>query len=524
MRKFQTHGIVFTLFEDPCGERWVEILRECDCELIAHEHLDDPSDDLEAFAEGWIRLQLGRRWPAIIFDGTSAGAAAHRKLHDRGRPGRGIPVQAMGTRIGSLAMDDVVRSEISPADGGRWLVETESGSRHLLDLDEMTFQRRGPRGKGDRAREVSDVHQIIEIEQVPRINSQFAVVLAGPEPDTESYLTSTYVTRITALGFRDEPTTDLPELSLLEQVAQIPPSNAWLLVGDEASYPTSAELGAQRDDVDPDLAIWTCPRQIQRGDLVFIYFLAPTKAVHFAARAMCAPVYDPSIGVNARRTVDPHQWWTELSPLVEVPAITFGRLKHLHGGNLILKGKPTHYLKPPIVEEIVADFAELDREQQLVLQIPIGDPNLPDPTRMQLDDVRRLAAGVLQPEAKVEQYFVEPLLRLCFTDTSGVRFEPQLKIPGAGVADYGIRDDGGLLAVVEVKIGIRRQSRGKLDGSPDLAQLRRYTAATGVPGLLIDANDVFLVGSGHNEPVHRLERQHLTPDHLAVIVAHVGGR
>jgi hypothetical protein len=421
-------------------------------------------------------------------------------------------------------MSDTAQSEILPKDGGRWLIETVSGSRHLFDLDEMMYSRLSGGVNIGGNLDSEELHEILEIQQMPRVNSMFRVALAVSDPDLAQMVVSSFVTRITALANHEGLTVELPTVTLLEQVAQVPPVNAWLLLGDEASFPNADDLRAQRDSLNPDLWNWTCPRQIQRGDLVFIYFMAPHKAVHFVARALFPPVYDPSISVNALKKVDPHQWWTDLSPFVEVPPLPFSRLKELHGGHLVLRGKPTHYLPPDVVDGIVADLGDLDKEQRLVLQRPVGDPMLPEPEQMQLDDLRRISAGLLQPEAMVEQYIVEPMLRMCFPESGGNRVERQLKIPGAGVADFGIHGTEGLLGVVEVKIGVRRQPHGGLKGSPDLAQVLRYAEAARVPGLLIDANEVFLVEAGHDESVSSYERQHLTSEHLSAIAAHVRGR
>ena len=70
----------------------------------------------------------------------------------------------------------------------------------------------------------------------------------------------------------------------LKDIVAIPPVNAWLLIGDEASYPTATDLREGRTYWNFD-SIWTGPRQAQPGDLLFFYFIAPRKAIHFVARA-----------------------------------------------------------------------------------------------------------------------------------------------------------------------------------------------------------------------------------------------
>ena len=89
----------------------------------------------------------------------------------------------------------------------------------------------------------------------------------------------------------------------LQRLLAGPPTNAWLLLGDEAS-PTRRELQGHAPGWPSRPSLWTAPRQAQPGDLLFFYFIDPIKAVHFAARAASYPFFDPSIEVNAMRAVD----------------------------------------------------------------------------------------------------------------------------------------------------------------------------------------------------------------------------
>lgn len=414
--------------------------------------------------------------------------------------------------------------ELTPDMGGRWLVETESGSRHLFDLDAFEYARRSQSGKVRKGLDERRPRAIAEIEQWPRVNAAFQLWLEINRR-SDLWVSSSFVTRIVPLDTTDGLEIGLPTMTLVEQVAQAPPTNAWLLIGDDASFPTPGELVAQRDPANPDLAEWTCPRQIMRGDLVFIYFIAPRKAIYFAARAMSAPVYETEAEVNALKPIDPHQWWAELSPLIPVPTVPYTQLAQLHNGQLILKGKPRHYLSPTIVEQLVARFGDLDDEQRLVLQTPIGDPDLPRyPTKMNLEDVRRIASGKLRVEEEVERYVVEPLLNLCFPAGAKLDVRKRVRITGAGIADYGIYDDEVLCGVVEVKLGVRRRRDGDLRGSPDVQQAVRYAMAADTPAVLIDANTVFLIDRNAAEPSHSFDRQRLTDHHLSTIAALLSGR
>ncbi len=407
--------------------------------------------------------------------------------------------------------------ELGKNRNGRWLVETVSGSRHLFDLDSMSYARRGTRIKGLKPR---FSYGVKSVDQWPKVNSTFRVALDRPAQE-EFRLASSYVTRIVPLAQNEHLEADLPRQSLLQQASGAPPSNAWLLIGDEASFPTTAELKAQRRLRNPEINSWTSPRQIQRGDLVFVYYMNPRKAVHFVARALNPPVFESSIEVNSIKPVDPHQWWTDLTPFVEVPPIPFKLVRDLHGGHLILRGKPTHYLTPDIVSQLINHCGVLNDEQRLVMQRPVGDAALPDPANMSLATLRRISAGALRLEAQVEQYVAEPVLAKAFPASRGFRIEKQYRIEGAGIADYGIFERDQLIGVVEVKLGITRLLGSVLGGSPDLEQLGRYCSKAKVPGLLIDANEIVLVDLDSLRPVRLYERQRLTRKHLGAISSHL---
>jgi hypothetical protein len=64
MWRIWAHGLVFTRFQDPQGECWVEILRAADGSLVGYERIVDPHDDLDEVVERWIREQLGAEPPA----------------------------------------------------------------------------------------------------------------------------------------------------------------------------------------------------------------------------------------------------------------------------------------------------------------------------------------------------------------------------------------------------------------------------------------------------------------------------
>ena len=86
MRRLRTHGLVFTEFLDPAGERWVEVLRDEDDSIRSYRRLDT-EDGLNEFVERWIRHRLGAYPPA-----TQRCSACRYKVwiegtHHPGRPG-----------------------------------------------------------------------------------------------------------------------------------------------------------------------------------------------------------------------------------------------------------------------------------------------------------------------------------------------------------------------------------------------------------------------------------------------------
>jgi len=59
LRRLRSHGLVFTEFLDPAGERWVEVLREADNSIRSYRQLHDDDGELAEFVEHWIRYRLG---------------------------------------------------------------------------------------------------------------------------------------------------------------------------------------------------------------------------------------------------------------------------------------------------------------------------------------------------------------------------------------------------------------------------------------------------------------------------------
>ena len=186
------------------------------------------------------------------------------------------------------------------------------------------------------------------------------------------------------------------------------------------------------------------------------------------------------------------------------------------GHKLILRGKPTHYVPPRAFDRIVEGLGELDDEQALILQRPIGNDELPPAGQIGLAELKEMAAGALDTESMVEEYIVEPLLSLVFPPNDGFRITRQHRLASGRIPDFAVFNGDELLGLIEAKLGIGRGS-GSLVGCPEVAQISRYCQEAGLPGLLIDANEIVLISSDQDEPVAYFERATLVDDDLAAI-------
>jgi hypothetical protein len=305
-----------------------------------------------------------------------------------------------------------------------------------------------------------------------------------------------------------------------------PPTNAWLLIGDEASFPDQAELDYVRKHWRYDDSVWTSPKQAQPGDLLFFYFMSPAKEIRFAARAASYPYFDAALVPNSLRNVSDKQWWVRYTPMVELNAVPYLRLQELMDGHLILRGRPVHYLPPVVANKILklgARGRQLRAVDASVLQKPVGDPNLPDPSRMTLKRWRSLSQGPLQLERQVEEYVVEPLLRLALPQDSSISWKRAVRLQ-IGVPDYVVYRDGVPSCAVEVKVGVREaRTRDRWSDSPDFRQVQRYARELGVGSALIDSNRVFLLGAKASKPKAVLLRKECSPDDLMRIGRHLSG-
>jgi len=301
------------------------------------------------------------------------------------------------------------------------------------------------------------------------------------------------------------------------------PASAWLLKGDEASYPTLEELEINREEAANGVLTWdwTTASQTQIGDLVLFYFMTPRKAVHFVARAASNAFFSRDVAVNAEHAVNQAQWWAHFTTPIEIQPIPLDILRQAVGGYLPLRGRSGLYLRPDTIRALQihpmdpAKQAELDR----VVTVPVGLAELPEPADITHAVWRNLAAGALPLEAHVSSHLVEPMLRDAL---AGTRLTWKREYPvGQRWADFVIFDGETPVHVIEVKKVIKEGPQGAWHESPDFTQLRWYADCLGTPGTLIDSHRVLLVKRDGRHPSHEIARRSSTAADLETIREHL---
>lgn len=294
------------------------------------------------------------------------------------------------------------------------------------------------------------------------------------------------------------------------------PQSAWILVADAASLLTDGGLDAfaRYEGVDSEWTAWTCSPHVQRGDLVFLYAVAPVKAVCFVGRAMCGAYWSSKRSVASVTPVAATQWWTHLGAIVRVKPIPLGRV-HQVCGHVNLKGRAGKPVAPDAANTLLAEasirYASAPWVERCAVVPVRGLRHLPDPGRSTLGQLRDIPASSLKLERDVESHIVEPLVRLCRLAGGGVEVLRQFRI-GRGLADYAIVRKGGLCAVVEVKRRIRRDRDADWATSPDVGQAARY--ADGRPFLLVDVEHIACFRGRRLSPRRLITRRTMTSDDL----------
>ncbi len=316
---------------------------------------------------------------------------------------------------------------------------------------------------------------------------------------------------------------------------ELRPRNAWLLMGDEASYPGPEELAevAAKGEAGIFDYDWTAPKNGERGDLVLIYFVAPKKSACFIARLASRPYWDDDLVVNAVGPVNRHQWWAYLTPPVEIEPIPFRALQEAHHGYLALKGRSGHYLLPDAIAALTFTAHDPSQQEEVdrIAQVPTGNPDLPGQIR-DLDEWKAIPSGALPLEAKVSEHIVRPLGDLVYgpgwewtlldqepriEPTIGPILVPEHRVPSGFVDFVFMYPISRPALAVEVKLTVLRPASGVWADSRDFQQLRRYMDDLDVPGLLVDAQWLLLVRRGADAPFAEVVRSDATWDDIAMV-------
>lgn len=304
------------------------------------------------------------------------------------------------------------------------------------------------------------------------------------------------------------------------------PTNAWLLMGSESSYPSEGDVDAMRRDAALGIyeSSWTVAKQTEPGDLLFFYFSKPLKAIHFVARAV-DHAYFEDIGNTGERWSG-RQWWTHLTPMVEIEPIELAELQRVTG-DMVMLGRSGRYLRP----EHAAQLAALARSRvpddasihSRILQPVVGRADHPDPHTLDLHQWRQLPAGTLTLEADVERLIVEPLLRFALDEQADASLSKAHRV-GPRIVDYVVLQDSRPACAIEVKLRVRRSRTAPWAQCKDFLQAADYGNRLSVPAILIDAFDIHLIPAGAPEPSRSFSRAVLLHEDLAVLRQHILGR
>lgn len=318
--------------------------------------------------------------------------------------------------------------------------------------------------------------------------------------------------------------TGLGKLTAVD-VSTKPPVNAWLLMGSRSSYPTVDEIGAARHDAARGIYedTWTAPKQTEPGDLLFFYFMSPDKAVHFVARSAGHAFFAEAEDTGA--TWSRRQWWTHITPMVEIEPIPLAELLEVTGGT-VMRSRAGKYLKPDAADAL-ARLAQVKRpeDEPLLRQVlqPVSGPDfLPRPEGMTFEQWRQLNAGLFRLEADVEEFVVEPLLRFTLAEGESAGVAPQFRC-GRGAVDYAVVADGTATCVVEVKLRVRRSPDSPWSSCKDFSQTMGYAERAGANAMLVDAFDIHLMRDGDTAPWRSFRREAMLDDDLAAIGRHLRG-
>jgi hypothetical protein len=289
------------------------------------------------------------------------------------------------------------------------------------------------------------------------------------------------------------------------------PRSAWFLFGSQDSLLTDDDL--MDDDGSSE---WNCPKHVEIGDVLFFYFKAPYKAVHFVARAISEP-YPGEDGWH----------WLAYDCMVRIEPISITEIRKIFDDKrLLMYCKDGRYIRPDfanrLLERAKVAFSPFDSANEKALEKVVGKKELGDPNTITLDGLRSLKSADFISEEPVEYHFVEPLLRLAELDKHA-RIQRKYDLPRRKTADYAALDRAQkALCIIEVKLRLGERKEWKR--SSEFLQAREYANESNAPAFsLIDCDRVFCFQSDSDMPCLTLNRNRLSNEDLCALRAHILG-
>jgi hypothetical protein len=253
---------------------------------------------------------------------------------------------------------------------------------------------------------------------------------------------------------------------------------------------------------------WTATGNVQIGDILFFYFIAPYMAVHFVARAISQPEYDESSG----------QWLVDYDSMLRIEPITLTDICTMFEEKKFLPYfKGAKYLRPDfanrLLERATVAFSPFDAEPKNALRRVVGKKELGDPSTITLAGIRRLRSTAFLYEEDVEYHVLEPLLRLGQVGTQA-RIQRRYDLRNNKTADYAALDKrNGVRCIVEAKLHITNAA---------VFQAREYATTCNAPVfVLIDCDQVLCYRTHEETPCLTIERKRLDDNSLRALRAHI---
>lgn len=300
------------------------------------------------------------------------------------------------------------------------------------------------------------------------------------------------------------------------------PRNAWIIIGNDDSWVDRQQLDGI--NAEPDYWYWNGSPHTEEDDLLFFYYTAPRGAVCFVARADRDPYYEAH--VDSRAEISPGQWCFGLKSMVEIEPITFKELCAICGETLILKGQSGKKLTAAMANALLSRIKirhPPDSDIRDDIMQPVVNHALPQPGAMTLDDLRDLASGHLNLEKEVEEYVVDPLLRLAGLAEAPYRIERQVRV-GRGLADRVVYHGDTAVCVIEVKRRLHLDRNRDWATCIDLGQVEGYATMLSADFMLVDVDRIACFKAGDKTPSVEFDRRHLDEDAIEDVALYASGR